>query len=220
MTKILPLAIAGAISPTVLGVALVVLSTKESPKLRGIAYLAGTATIVAAISILVVFVFGKAVPESQKGPHSPLAAYIDFAFAGLLLVLAVVAFSRRNHPEKKQEDHDSQPGARLPRFYALGLALMIGNFTTLAVFLPALKEIAIDRVSQADRVTAMVIVDLIVLTPAWLPVGLYVISPSLARKVLDPLNAFLQKHKVAVSVVICIVFAAFLVNLGLKSLHG
>ncbi len=220
MTKILPLALAGAISPTVLAVVLVVLSEKRYPKLRGLAFLAGTTTVVVAISLLVVFVFGSAVPDSQKGSNSDLSGYIDLGFAVLLLALAALTFSRRNHPHKEHHDSSQEPGARLPRFYAIGAVIMLLNFTTLAVFLPALKEIAIDKVSDADRVTALVVVDVIVLTPAWLPVLLYLVSPNLARKVLNPLNDFLQRHRVAVGVGICLVFAAYLAYLGIKALTG
>lgn len=220
MTKVLPLALAGAISPTVLAVVLVVLSEKRYPKLRGLAFLAGTTTVVVAISLLVVFVLGSAVPDSQKGSNSDLSGYIDLGFAVLLLGLAALTFSRRNHPRKEHHDSSQEPGARLPRFYALGAVIMLLNFTTLAVFLPALKEVAIDKVSDADRVTALVAVDLIVLTPAWLPVLLYLVSPNLARKVLNPLNDFLQRHRVAVGVGICLVFAAYLAYLGIKALSG
>ena len=220
MTKILPLALAGAISPTVLAVVLVVLSEKRYPKLRGLAFLAGTTTVVVAISLLVVFVFGSAVPDSQKGSNSDLSGYIDLGFAVLLLALAALTFSRRNHPHKEHHDSSQEPGARLPRFYAIGAVIMLLNFTTLAVFLPALKEIAIDKVSDANRVTALVVVDVIVLTPAWLPVLLYLVSPNLARKVLNPLNDFLQRHRVAVGVGICLVFAAYLAYLGIKALSG
>ncbi|MFM9126102.1 MAG: GAP family protein [Solirubrobacterales bacterium] len=220
MTKILPLALAGAISPTVLAVVLVVLSGKEDPKLRGLAFLAGTTTVVVAISLLVVFVLGAAVPDSQKGSNSDLSGYVDLGFAVLLLALAGLTFARRNHHREKHHDSARQPGARLPRFYALGLLIMIFNFTTLAVFLPALKEIAIDKVSDADRLTALIVVDVIVLTPAWLPVLLYLISPRMARKVLNPLNDFLTRHRVAVGVGICLVFAAYLTYLGLKALSG
>jgi threonine/homoserine/homoserine lactone efflux protein len=218
MTRILPLALAGAISPTVLALALVVLSGKKDPKLRGLAFLAGVTTVVVAISLVVVFVFGAAVPESQKGSSSDLAGYIDLAFAVLLLALGAFTFSRRNHPRKEHHESSGDEGARLPRFYALGAAVMLLNFTTLAVFLPALKEIAIEKVSEADRVIALVVVDVIVLTPAWLPVLLYIVSPRLARRVLDPLNGFLQRHKVAVGVGICLVFAAYLTYLGVKAL--
>lgn len=220
MTKILPLALAGAISPTVLAVVLVVLSGKKDPKLRGLAVLAGTTTVVVAISLLVVFVFGAAVPESQKGSGSDLSGYIDLGFAVLLLALGALTFMRRNRPRKEHHDSSEDVGARLPRFYALGLVIMLLNFTTLAVFLPALKEIAIDKVSDADRVTALIVVDVIVLTPAWLPVLLYLVSPRLARKVLDPLNGFLMRHRVAVGVGICVVFAAYLAYLGIKALSG
>ena len=220
MTKVLPLALAGAISPTVLAVVLVVLSGREDPKIRGLAFLAGTTTVVVAISLLVVFVLGAAVPDSQKGSNSDLSGYIDLGFAVLLLALAGLTFSRRNHARTEHHDPSGKAGARLPRFYALGLLIMLFNFTTLAVFLPALKEIAIDKVSYADRLTALVVVDVIVLTPAWLPVLLYLVSPRVARKVLDPLNDFLTRHRVAVGVGICLVFAAYLSFLGIRALSG
>lgn len=220
MTKVLPLALAGAISPTVLAVVLVVLAEKRYPKLRGLAFLAGTTTVVVAISLVVVFVLGAAVPDSQKGANSDLSGYIDLGFAVLLLALAALTFSRRNHPPRKHHGPSQDPGTRLPRFYAIGAVIMLLNFTTLAVFLPALKQIAIDKVSDADRIAALIIVDVIVLTPAWFPVLLYMVSPRLARKVLDPLNEFLLRHRVAVGVGICLVFAAYLAYLGLKALSG
>lgn len=218
MAKVLPLAIAGAVSPTVLAVALVVLSGKVAPKARGVAFVAGVASVVVAISLLVVFVFGAAVPESQKGSDSHLAAWLDLGFAALLLVLGAFTFLRRNHPHKEHDHPDSGQGARVARFYALGLAAMLTNLTTLAVLLPALKEIAIEKVSRADQVVAMAVVDVIVLTPVWLPLLLYMVSPRLARKVLDPLNSFLLRHETVIAVALCLVFAAYLTFLAARNL--
>ena len=219
MARILPLALAGAISPTVLAIGLVILSSPKSPKARGLAFLAGVTTVTIAISLLVVFGFGNAVPESQKGTSSDLAGYIDLGFAALLLLLAVLTFATRNR-KKKEDKPDPVAGVHPLRYYAIGLVIMLGNFTTLAVFLPALKDIAIDKIADADRILAMVIVDVIVLIPAWLPVGLYLISPSTAKKVLTPLNEFLQRHRTAVGITICLVFAAYLTYLGVKALSG
>ena len=219
MARILPLALAGAISPTVLAIGLVILSSPKSPKARGLAFLAGVTTVTIAISLLVVFGFGNAVPESQKGTSSDLAGYIDLGFAALLLLLAVLTFATRNR-KKKEDKPDPVAGVHPLRYYAIGLVIMLGNFTTLAVFLPALKDIAIDKIADADRILAMVIVDVIVLIPAWLPVGLYLISPSTAKKVLTPLNEFLQRHKTGVGITICLVFAAYLTYLGVKALSG
>ena len=219
MARILPLALAGAISPTVLAIGLVILSSPKSPKARGLAFLAGVTTVTIAISLLVVFGFGNAVPESQKGTSSDLAGYIDLGFAALLLLLAVLTFATRNR-KKKEDKPDPVAGVHPLRYYAIGLVIMLGNFTTLAVFLPALKDIAIDKIADADRILAMVIVDVIVLIPAWLPVGLYLISPSTAKKVLTPLNEFLQRHRTGVGITICLVFAAYLTYLGVKALSG
>lgn len=219
MAKILPLALAGAISPTVLALGLVVLSSPNSPKARGLAFLAGVTTITVAISLLVVFAFGSAVPQSEKGSNSHLAAYIDLGFAVLLLLIALATFLSRNRTRKeKKKERDG--GRHLFDYYAVGAAVMLGNFTTLAVFLPALKDIAIYKVSEVDRIVAMAIVDLIVLIPAWLPLVLYLISPSVARKVLDPLNDFLQRNRTAVGITICLVFAAYLTYLAVKGLSA
>lgn len=220
MAKILPLALAGAISPTVLALGLVVLSGNEKPRARGLAYLAGVATVTLLISVAVVFVFGAAIPEKQKGSGSDLSGYIDLAFAAILLGLGAVTFATRNRTKKEKGKHDEAPGAHLGRYYLMGLAIMVGNLTTLAVFIPALKEIAIEKVSGADRIVAMATVDVIVLIPAWLPVALYVASPETARRVLNPLNDFLQRHRVAVGVGICLAFAAYLSFLGVKALSS
>ena len=219
IARILPLALAGAISPTVLAICLVILSSPKSPKARGLYFLAGVTTVTVAISLLVVFGFGNAVPESQKGTSSHLAGYIDLAFAAILILLAVLTYATRNR-KKKDDKPDPVTGVHPLRYYAIGLVIMLGNFTTLAVFLPALKDIAIDKIAEADRILAMVMVDVIVLTPAWLPVGLYLISPATAKKVLTPLNEFLQRHRTAVGITICLVFAAYLTFLGVKALSG
>ena len=219
IARVLPLALAGAISPTVLAICLVILSSPKSPKARGLYFLAGVTTVTVAISLLVVFGFGNAVPESQKGTSSHLAGYIDLAFAAILILLAVLTYATRNR-KKKDDKPDPVTGVHPLRYYAIGLVIMLGNFTTLAVFLPALKDIAIDKIAEADRILAMVMVDVIVLTPAWLPVGLYLISPATAKKVLTPLNEFLQRHRTAVGITICLVFAAYLTFLGVKALSG
>ena len=64
---------------------------------------------------------------------------------------------------------------------------MLVNFSTLAMFVPAVKDIGRARgVGTAGEIAALTMLIVIVLIPAWLPVALRAAFPDRAKRILKP----------------------------------
>ncbi len=127
---VLPLALGAAVSPTLLAVQLLTLSRKTAPVGRGWAFAAGCAAVLAALSVLALLV-----SRSTGGSHSSsdAGAIVKLAAAGLLAVLGV-----RNLRRPPQPPRPERTGLHPPRrAFALGVGLMLVNFSTLAPYFPA-----------------------------------------------------------------------------------
>ena len=208
---VLPLALGAAVSPTILGVQLVTLSRRLQPLQRAWAVAAGAAVMLAGYAA-----FALLLARSTGGPHSPseAGAIVKLVAAVLLVVLGVRAL--REPPEPAKPEHAaSHPEGRA---FAIGVGLMLTNFSSIVLFLPAMHAIGIAKVGLADQVIAFVLLYAITLLPAYgPPLVVSLLGPS-AKQVLDHLNRFFVEHRRTISAVICFGFAALLTFAGLKVL--
>src|ERR1700730_4808888 len=140
LSKVLPLALGSAISPAILALALLILSGKESPRARCIAYTAGAALALTGLGLLALLVFDRTVSPDSGGGHSGPSAVVDIAIGCFLLALSIVI--ARRPPSQHEHLDEGSRGPMLGRYFAIGVGGMLVNFTTLALFFDATKEIA------------------------------------------------------------------------------
>jgi len=131
-----------------------------------------------------------------RAVHAGLqAATIDLAIGGLLLALAVVvARWPRWHPARQQEHRRSPAHLTPPAAFAFGLFSMATNVTTLALVVPAAKEIAAESVPAWGTVVAATILVALATLPAWAPVALAATAPGTAHRLLDALQQAIHRH--------------------------
>ena len=96
--------------------------------------------------------------------------------------------------------------------------MMLTNFSTLVLFVPAMKDVAVADVGTGAKAVTVVLVLAIVSVFAWAPVVLDLVAPKAAGRVLNSLNAFMTKHQQAVTVTVCFVFAVVLIAKGARAL--
>ena len=215
IAKVLPLAIGAAISPTVLIVVLVVLSGRAHPRARGAAYAAGAITVLLGLTVISLTVLRRSVTHRAGG--DPVYAWIDLGAGVLLAVIGIRTLLTAPKPKKpRAEPEDPRP--QLGRFFGIGVAIMLTNFSTLVLYVPAMKEVAIAHVGDGAKVLTVVLVLGITSILAWAPVLLDTVAPRAAARVLEPLNAFMTRHQRTLSVVVCFVFAVYFVVKGLRGL--
>lgn len=223
--QILPLAIGAAISPVVLTLVLLTLSGRVHPLGRGVAMAIGVVSPLVVAGIAGLFFFRNAVRVAQSG-HTPgrVSALIDLAFAVILLGLlirTVVKKPKRDgaSPESDETSVDeSDEGVRPFRFAVFGTVLMLTNFTTIALFVPAVKVIAISHDPILTQLVALAVLILITSVTATIPVTFYAVAPTAASRVLTPIGDAAKKYNRTITIVLLIVFTAYLAYKGIRGL--
>lgn len=209
LAKVLPLALGAAVSPTVFVAAVVLLSGPVLPRRRTASFAAG-----AAVPLAVIGAAGLVLFRNARGQHPVrISPVVDIVFGVVLLLLAVRTALRPAPDTARRRTHHAvtSPWACA----LLGAGLMTVNFSSLALFVPAVKEIALaGSVSTTDQVVVLAIVVVLTLLAVLVPLMLYLIAPAQAQSVLTPLLAAAKRHTRAIGVVICLVFGVYLAVKG------
>jgi hypothetical protein len=210
----LPLALGAAVSPTVLIANLLVLSSPTKPRARGGAFAAGSFAVLIVIGGFALTVWHTAV--QSRGADSVLFAWVDIAFAVLLALVGLRSLVTR--PKPRPDRPGRLEHAPTIEFAVFGVGVMLTNVTTLMLFIPAMKDIAVAPEGLAAKAGAAVIVLLITTIVVWVPLVLDLVAPHTAGRVLDGLNRFLSVHQRMVGIVVAFAFAGYLAVKGLRGL--
>jgi cadmium resistance protein CadD (predicted permease) len=155
----------------------------------------------------------------HKGGGSHAATEAIYVTLGIVLVLLSIRehFQPAKDTEKDQADSAAKGTGLSPlRYMSLGVVMTATNFTTLALFIPALREIAVSTASNADRLVAGVVLVVIATVTAWLPLLATVIAPGPAKKALSAIHDFTTKYKHQIVEVVLFVFGAYMIIKGLS----
>jgi len=187
LALVLPLGLGGAISPVML--------TEQTVLLAGAGGIrAGTFYAVGVLGTLLVIVgaivlFGQAISL----PTEPrLDASLDLVVGGVLLAVAAVvaALGRRRPSQSAHHEHRSLTGgAALP----FGVFSMATNFTTLALVVPAAKEISSTEGALPGRLVLIVLLVALAGIPAWAPVVLTRAAPVAGHRVLTAVGDWTER---------------------------
>ncbi len=215
IAKVLPLAIGAAISPTILIVVLLVLGAPVHPRARGVAYAAGALSVLLVLTAISLTFLRRSVVG--KPPSDPIYGWTDIGFGVLIFLVGLRELLATPKPKQPPAD-GGNTGAHLGRFYAIGLVMMLTNFSTLVLYVPAMKEVAIANVGVGGKTAVTVLVLAVASALAWVPVVLDLVAPRAATDVLNPLNAFMTRHQKSVTVVVCFAFTVVLMAKGARAL--
>jgi len=215
MSHILPLAAGAAISPTILTLSVLVLSGPHGKARQ---------TIFSAVNIglmSLIAVFGANAlrhVSSHRGGGNHATTEAIYVTLGIVLVLLAIRehFQPAKDTEKAQADSAAQGTGLSPlRYASLGVVMTATNFTTLALFIPALHEIAVSTASSSDRVIAGLILVVIATVTAWVPLLATVIAPGPAKRALSAIHDFTTKYKHQIVEVVLLVFGVYMITKGL-----
>jgi hypothetical protein len=203
---VIPLALGAAVSPVLLFGAIAAM-TGERPLARGAAFALGAALPLGALTALAL-ILGRALslPEASNA----VKGAIDIGFGVLLIALGLRAARRRAQPAERRTS-----GGPPRRYIAIGAGIMVGNVTTIALYLPAMKLISESSASTAVKATAVVIVFAITLALVLVPLAVVAVAPTAAGRVLAATGAWLTAHRRTLTIMICLGLGAYLVVHGL-----
>lgn len=212
MTRTLPLALGAAVSPTVLGVALLVLSAPRRPVARGVAYCAGVMVVLAGLTVTGLVVMRHGSTVGQGG--DPVTRAVDATVGTLLVLLAVRSVLRGLTVERNRPPAERQPsivgGAGLGAAFLLGTAMMASNLSTVVLYLPAMRDVAVARVPTASKALVVAVVLCITSLPATLPLAVRVGLPDRSARWFEALHGWVQRHQRQLAVAVEVAFGAYL----------
>lgn len=213
LALVVPLALAGAVSPVMLTEQTVLLAGRDGRRVAGCYAIGVGATALAILSLLVLFGRSIALPEEPR-----LSASLDIVLGALLvLIAAVLRYRRRRAPNpKKDREHGLSPIPAL----GFGVFSMATNFTTLAIMVPVAKEIAASDLGVPARLTVSCVVAVVTTLPAWLPIAMTLVAPTPTRRVLQVLSDFIDKRERLVTVLLLGAVGVFLVGRGIVHVLG
>jgi Sap, sulfolipid-1-addressing protein len=211
---IAPLAVGAALSPTILGVIVLVLSGPHG-RARAAVFLVGNVLVVSVLGTVLLVLCRHAAQSGSKGQVSAASAAVDVALGIILLLLAMRAVL--HHGGDRTRHPSPHPEPRLGRYAAYGVAMMLVNISTLALFIPAVKDIAVARVGVADEVLTLAGLVVAVTVTAWGPLLLSLVAPATADRVLAAISGFVGRHGSAIAATVLAVFGAYLLIKGLDA---
>lgn len=220
LSSVLPLALGAAVSPTLAALVIAVLASGRDTLRRGVALTAGAAIPLVVIAAIVLLTLHAAGAADGAPKHETTGGVVDLVAA---VVLAYLAF-RALQPTGTAQEHQAERAEHAPggpaRYVGLGIGVMLVNFSTLALYVPAVKDIGrADDVSVVGELAALTVVIVIVLIPAWVPVALRGAFPAQAQRILKPLGRWMHDHQRALGGGVSAVFAAYLFVRGVLVLR-
>jgi hypothetical protein len=209
---VIPFGLAGAVSPVMLIEQTIILAGPDG-KRASTRYAAGAGlTLLLYVSVLVLF--GRAISLPQE-PH--LDATLDIVIGALLIVFALAIRWRR------PRQHNAHRGRRVMRpqeALGFGVFSMATNFTTLALVVPAAKEIASSDLDLPGRAVVIAVLVVLASTPVWLPLALRGVAPGPAVRGLIAISDLIGRRGRLLAVLVVAGLGLFLVVRGILRLLG
>src|SRR5215207_4154354 len=102
-----------------------------------------------------------------------------------------------------------------PRAFVFGVALFPIQIKNLAIFVACLNLIIASSLGPEGSIVALGLVLMVFAIPILVLIGLYAAVPKRASKMLRSLRAWMDRNNRTITVVLCFVFAAFFLVIGL-----
>jgi threonine/homoserine/homoserine lactone efflux protein len=202
--KVLALAIASAMSPGLLAVAIYLLAGKNSPKARAFAFMMG-GVVVALILAGVAF---AAVSEASSGRTPRIPAYIDIALGVLFILFAAKQVLVKEGDAPRLEEASQKPS--LLKWFLIGFIANITNFDAVLLNITAVKEIVEAGVGRFYGLLLISMADLFFILPVLLPLAICVVAPERTEKMLSPVGAWMKKYGRYLVAAIFFIFGVYL----------
>ena len=211
--SLLPLGIGAAISPWPTTVCIMFLSTRR-PLAKALAYSIGYSSVLVAIGMLALIVFGGGGYE-RGDRSSAVGGAIDTVLGGLFLIVALTLWVKRPDPS-------AQPPRWMSAFdsigmggaFFLGLFMMATNFTSLPLYIAGLKDIVTANLSLAGNILALALFISLILVELSVPIIVYARSPRRGGERLGVARQWLEKNNRLITIFVLVFYGILLLAKG------
>ncbi len=213
LERTLPLMLAAASNPAVVGVVILTLTSADRPLARAVAFVGGFGAVLVGLGIVGLWFFKG--ERETFGPSGSLFAELDIVLGVAMLVLAVVAWLRRGSASS-QDRMIERVGP--PAFFGVGAVFMITNASALVALGPLLREIAVAHISAFERALMLAITDVVVLLPITLPILIYLAAPRSSERILGAMRRWLDRYGYLVAIGVFVAIGGYLLTRGINRL--
>jgi len=215
LAKVLPLALGAAVSPTALAAAVVVMASRTRPVARGAMFVLGFVAVLATFTFLGLTVLSQVTPHVTPASRR-ISGTVDLVLGIVLLAFGVRELLLRAAPSPDPADDTRAPkGTGLGAALALGAVLMLTNFTSLVLYLPALQDVHRARTTGGTKAAVVAVLFFFTALPVLVPFVGRIVAPGATGRALADLGSFMTEHRRGVTVVVAGVFGTYLLVRGL-----
>lgn len=213
--RVLPIALAGALSPFNVSVVILMLLSKDHPVARPLAFIGGfTLSLILIGTIAVGFVNTLYAPPLRPG------AYL------LLVMLGVLTLVLGTRQIIAKVDPDEPPHAwmeQVSKFRAftafwVGFFLSMLGVKTLAVYIACLGIITTSGLAPNEVVIETLIVVIVIILPMLVPVLIYVFQPERGAELLGEFRNWMMNRQHVVAGAVLVLVGLLLVYFGVTGL--
>lgn len=208
--EIWPMAVAGALSPTITAIVLAILMNPNRPRARATAFLIGAVLSMVFWAILVSSAIWGVVTatehEIEQYGHS-----LDFVLGVLLIVFALWRLLRKSADHAKTNPRMKDLSDGPLRYQVLFGAVMQGrNVTSVLLFCAAQQHIDTSRLPAWQELTLTAVIIAILVSSIWLPMLLPIRATDTLHSRLVPAKAWLESHSKVIEVGAALIGGAYL----------
>lgn len=212
LANTLPFAAGASITPTILLLQLRYSGGPGGSRATGVVFAVGCGAVLVVVTGLAL-ALAAGTGGSESSPTA--VGIVKLALALVLAAYGLWSLRRPNGPAGGSGS--SRPEGRL-RTFAVGVAMMATNFTSLALYFPAIHEIGVSRAGLVGRVAAVGLLFLATMLPALVPL----LPPGpvgrALRAPLERIHELVAAHERVFIPVLTFPFAAYLGVQGLVRL--
>lgn len=205
LTLVLPLGFAAALSPMMLTEQTVLLAGHDGRRAAS-RFALGTVLVTATyVGALVAWGHAISIPKRPT-----LSASMDIV-AGVILVLLALGIHRRQpgQPERPARTELS-PTAAL----GFGVFSMATNFSSLAILLPAAKDVAAGAPNVIGRISLVAVLVVLATIPTWVPIAATRVAPGPAERALSWLGDLISQRGRSIAVILIAALGIVLIGRG------
>ena len=203
--SILPLAVASAASPIILGVSISLLARRNT--VSAMALLLGGMLVALLLAGAGIFVAQGDDKAAEALGFQPKAA--DLAVGILLLAFGVKELLEK--PKQEQAPTGAKKSRGFSRWLAISFIGNITNFDAVLLNLAAVRQIFNSNAALAYKLMLLGFCDFFFVAPALLPIVFYFLMPEKSERVLAPVGKWMQKYGHYLVGAIFVIFGAYLV---------
>lgn len=209
-----PLAVAGALSPSITVIVLAILMRPNRPRARALAFWVGAILAMLVWAILISSAMWGLVADTERDLEK-FSRAIDVILAVLLIAFAIWRIAHHPKPDAKPRiDLRALDGGSLWKEVAFGAIMQGRNFTSVLLFVAAQQHIDSARLPFGEQLALTMSVIGIMTASIWLPLLLPIRATDLLHSRLTPARAWLTTHAQAIEVGAALVGGAYLLFRG------